>query len=328
MTYVVITCRAREALLRAQLDTCLRGQAVHVETDEDNDDVTIGRNGTGTKLLRALWKVRSKKLSADWVFIIDDDAWVNCWALDRVVSCLDPSVPLISSNLCMRTSVAGDGGEGYQKVFGEASWQRAIDWWEGASRIPGMTTFYHGGGGMLLSKALWREVRRTAFNADEATPGFSEMCMDSRDHFGPLAALFQDRLLATLVNLTRKRIDVVQRPIRGLRLRDPKGELRWPNPQNDWEASGNGMVVGNTVDEKRICDLNVRFPTTNGAFDPTKAVKLSHSNANPRVSGGREQHIVKGQANLVTWHRFKRPEMFHQMQKEIDDTFGGLVEAR
>ena len=118
ITYVVITCRKNEPLVAAQKDTCLKDQQVHVESDTDDLDVRLGVGSTGTKLLRALWRVRSAALmKADWLCFIDDDCWVNTWALDRACSQLDPAKTFIGTVGCPRTGLGKDSGE-YATVFG------------------------------------------------------------------------------------------------------------------------------------------------------------------------------------------------------------------
>lgn len=316
ITYVVITCRRNAPLLEAQVATCFRGQQVHVETDEDNLDARIGLGATGTKLLRALRRVKEP----DWLFFVDDDCWVNCTALERACSLLLPEVPFIATVGCPKTPLSVKDTGGCREVLGESAMQEAQAWWSTMSGTPRFSSFYCGGAGMLLSRGLFDEVQRTVAGIDEAVPGLSELCDRATRHEGPMAAVPQDKLMSVIVNATRLRARVQQRLLRGLSLHDSTGRPRWAPPLNDWESAGTGLTSGSWTREKRVCDINLTLPKTpSGTFDYSRAARLQTSNLTPR-RGQNNQHIVPGHANLVSWHGFKRPEMYLEMQRTIEQT--------
>lgn len=311
VSYAMFTCFKHMDLAKASLETCLRGQPIRLLNDVDQRDAALKMHSLGIKLLRWL----KEPFDTPWTMLVDDDTWVNAAVVERVCAQLDPETPTILGYGCMRTAL--DKG-GYGDVFGEAAFAKASRWWDKVTRTSGFTTFWHGGAGTLLSRSLVDEMRTTAFDGKSK---LSESCIHSLERTGTaeqqvLSAVPQDKLLAVLVNATKQRIKVKQRVLRGSSLIAKDGTVRRDPPMNAWERPGNGIGPEGRTD-KLVCDLNCSFPKKkSGDLDPELAASLVAANTTPRKTKT-DQHVIPGQANLMTWHRFKRPEMFHQLQQVI-----------
>ena len=304
VSYAVFTCFKHADLVTASLETCLRDQPVRLLNDIDDRDVTLQMHSLGIKLLRWL----KEPFDTPWTMLVDDDTWVNASVVDRVCVQLDPNVPAISGYGCIRTDL--DKG-GYGDIFGEAALVKAQQWWDKVSRTSGFTSFWHGGAGTLLSRAVVDEMRTTAFDGNSK---LSESCIHALERSGTpvqqvLSAIPQDKLLSVLISATKKRVKIRQRSLRGSLLFAKGGRLKRDPPLNAWEQPGNG--IGRT--DKMVADLNCSFPKKGGEFSAALAVSLVEANTSPRVKET-DQHVIRGQANLMTWHRFKRPEMFYEME--------------